>query len=730
MKKKIALWILITVACLGLLAACSSGGDRGITDNNGISATLTPSAAPSNMPKPTHTPTATPSPTPSPTPTPTPIPEFTDIISETDEPGLYTVPEQELEGYFLNVNYFNGRIVYFFNQGISTPPRIISYDIENDKSTVLDLEEVNPLRYDYEVIPGKYIVVIDNSKYMTFLDKDLKKLYSFEVPLESETPIYSVSDDYSKIYYIRNKTLYECETSTGKEKELLTDSIFYDAHPIKNTPDGKYLKIYAYSRRSGYYEYYLLDLKTKELLHLDDWLDDCSCFVSPDKKELFLADLDTSSASLYSTGDIPEDSFYLLNTGESLPEELLKSSLDINSINEVNSPFVDWDRRRVITYDYLTQSSTSIMLLTCYDMDTGEAVSNCTLCLEDPVVQDPALAIDTKDGFILISGAILKDVYCYAWDYVNDDYQGEGTQLIRYDHIPEYLDNYRKELEEKYGIFIYVGTEIFATEHNYTLTYSGNYARAMETLHILDEVFSMYPEDIFSQLRFGGIRTIGIYLCGGFTKKDSYGIDTAVALAGFDGYERYLALDISYYGDMRRNIIHEISHWLDKKVEYCGDKTGEFDFEEVWNSNNPEGFYYMDDYNVVSPFSKYTYDYGNDSDYWFIDTYSLTTASEDRARLFEYLMRYSGTDYFRNEHLRAKLHTYFDYIRKSYDTTNWPEETIWEYTLNMLDRMYSGDNDISLIDIYPEYYNGDPIYSETDDDYGYLGAYVFFSGYG
>ena len=95
--KKITLWIILTVACLGLLVACSSGGDRGITDNNGISATLTPSASPSNMPKPTHTPMATPSPTPSPTPTPTPIPEFTDIISETDEPGLYTVPEQELE---------------------------------------------------------------------------------------------------------------------------------------------------------------------------------------------------------------------------------------------------------------------------------------------------------------------------------------------------------------------------------------------------------------------------------------------------------------------------------------------------------------------------------------------------------------------------------------------------------------------------------------------------------
>jgi hypothetical protein len=73
--------------------------------------------------------------------------------------------------------------------------------------------------------------------------------------------------------------------------------------------------------------------------------------------------------------------------------------------------------------------------------------------------------------------------------------------------------------------------------------------------------------------------------------------------------------------------------------------------------------------------------------------------------------------------MRTKLHTYFDYLRKSFDTSTWPEETIWEYKLKMLDRYYSGDQNVTLEDIYPEYFNGEEQYSLTDDGFGFLSAY-------
>ena len=101
MKKQHILF-LIVIICLVLLAACSAGkeDDKNIVGPDGRPVTDAPSATriPSVSPTPTATPTPSPSPSPSPTPTPTPIPVFEDIITETEEPGLYDVPHGDYEG--------------------------------------------------------------------------------------------------------------------------------------------------------------------------------------------------------------------------------------------------------------------------------------------------------------------------------------------------------------------------------------------------------------------------------------------------------------------------------------------------------------------------------------------------------------------------------------------------------------------------------------------------------
>ena len=728
--KKQHIFFLLLLISLFLLSACSAKmDDKGPIDDDGNRVTTQPVAShiPSVSPTPTATPTPSPSPTPSPTPTPTPIPVFEDLITETDEPGLYNVPDDDYEGYFLNAHTMGDKILYFENEGIKTPPKIISYCISTGERKEKVFEDIEPSDYRYEIIRDKYIVVINNQKTMTFFDENLNELYSFTVPIDSLHPQYVVSNDYSKIYYIKNRTLYECSTKTGFEKELKTDLKFAEAYPLDISSDGRYLKMSVYTRKTGYYSVHFFDLETKELVFPEDRIYTYDYYISPDKKEILVSNSVQVLARLYDTEntDITLSDFTrLLNSGEKLPEFQPKTEINIDSKSELAATYVDWERRMFITKDVYHKNGTFIHLLTCYSLDTGEPVSNCILPLEDPVNQDPILSFDADKGYMLISGCILKEPYLYAWDYANDTFEDESKAFVRYDYIPKYLDSYRNELEEKYKVFIYLGTEIFATEHDYTLTYSDDFYDQYEALHVIDEVFSMYPEDIFDQLKFGGIKTIGIYLCNGFTKKASYGIDNAVALAGNDGYERFLALDISYWGDLRSNIIHEISHWLDKKIEYYGAVTGEFDFDEVWNSNNPEGFYYMDDYNKTSPFSKYAYSYaGKAENCYFTDTYSLSKATEDRARLFEYLMRYNGIEYFKSEHLRTKLHTYCDYLRNCFDTTNWPEETIWEYKLTMLDRLYSGDQSVTLNDIYPEYFDGDEKYSLTDENFGYLDAY-------
>ena len=65
---------------------------------------------------------------------------------------------------------------------------------------------------------------------------------------------------------------------------------------------------------------------------------------------------------------------------------------------------------------------------------------------------------------------------------------------------------------------------------------------------------------------------------------------------------------------------------------------------------------------------------------------------------------------------------YFENIRKCFDTTGWPDETIWEHKLNQLDRLYDGDESLSYEIIYPEM-NGDEKTYLSSDDRWFLDAY-------
>ena len=72
-----------------------------------------------------------------------------------------------------------------------------------------------------------------------------------------------------------------------------------------------------------------------------------------------------------------------------------------------------------------------------------------------------------------------------------------------------------------------------------------------------------------------------------------------------------------------------------------------------WNDLNPSGFQYDNDYikNLERDGSKYL-----DGDKrWFIDTYSMSFAVEDRARIFEYAMQPGNESYFTGDTMQKKL---------------------------------------------------------------------------
>ena len=66
---------------------------------------------------------------------------------------------------------------------------------------------------------------------------------------------------------------------------------------------------------------------------------------------------------------------------------------------------------------------------------------------------------------------------------------------------------------------------------------------------------------------------------------------------------------------------------------------------------------------------------------YFVTEYALTFPTEDRATLLEAAMNNYSWDFEPDSGRRAKLQYYAACIRDCFDTTGWPEITLWEQVL-------------------------------------------------
>ena len=131
---------------------------------------------------------------------------------------------------------------------------------------------------------------------------------------------------------------------------------------------------------------------------------------------------------------------------------------------------------------------------------------------------------------------------------------------------------------------------------------------------------------------------------------------------------------------------HELSHSIEDKIydtygmndDYCLD-------DDKWNELNPSASnkdsVYTYNYNKLGyeDCFKYSADYsGTNKETYFVDSYSMTYPTEDRAKLFEEIMTNAyGIDIDKAPHLKEKMKYYATCIRTAFDTTGW-NDVCWE----------------------------------------------------
>lgn len=239
------------------------------------------------------------------------------------------------------------------------------------------------------------------------------------------------------------------------------------------------------------------------------------------------------------------------------------------------------------------------------------------------------------------------------------------------------------ELENKYGVSIYIGDEVPDTIDVFKAAKNKNPDEIISALDNLDRLLNCYPKDFFQQLCYGDIKGFKIYLTSKIDSTSDKMIDNASAFASTIDSYLVITLDITYSWDWDYTVNHEISHMIDKRLEFRSNYAKDTLFSDsAWNELNPSAFEYLNSYDNYLDNANY-HIYSS----YFVDSYGTTFATEDRAEIFGHAMDNYLNDihddnmFSPNTKLYKKLKFYSACIRNGFDTSEWSSQMPWETIL-------------------------------------------------
>ncbi|MBQ7345868.1 MAG: hypothetical protein IJW45_07400 [Oscillospiraceae bacterium] len=331
--------------------------------------------------------------------------------------------------------------------------------------------------------------------------------------------------------------------------------------------------------------------------------------------------------------------------------------------------------RRVVFFE----SSDDGVLLELYDTTDGtrrSAVSLEGVCYGS-MVED----LDRELLWILVDETGDGSQVLLCWD-PEQSLTGETTSFVEPLYTAEAPDTQglaqvaqdAKALGDAHGVRLLVYKD--ATGHmpvDYTFQEEYRVSVYDHYLPLLEEALEAYPAGFLKKLgSSSGNGRLTISLVMG-----AYGDNDLGALSAVDGVQFwsdgniYLTLVMNEY--FVGTFFHELYHAIDT---FILTETQAFDF---WDGLNPEGFRYDNDYLD----NQYRDDGGylEDETRAFIDTYSMSYAKEDRARIIEYGMQPGNEAYFTSDTMQAKLAAICKGIREAFSLEKVDESLLWEQYL-------------------------------------------------
>lgn len=446
------------------------------------------------------------------------------------------------------------------------------------------------------------------------------------------------------------------ELETGKQERWMEEA--EDIYVSKEC--GDYVTLTYTDKESHLTSYAVLNLATEEIQVLDLQ----EAFYSAEyNAQLWLAGL-VGENDLYFLGN--EEAPQLFDAGEGGIPEMMSASEHL----VINRSGVD-----------------GVLRLGAYRLD-GTYLSG--ICLPEKAAGYWANIVwfESLHGYLFTCIDETGTDLLYYWDLSVED-QGENlsfssleSQVQTGNSVSEELYRKAAALGEKYGVTILIADQCETDYGNYTVEQNCNEKKISRGLDVLDQSLGSYPEGFLEQLYFGYYRKLEINLMGSIyavdqVEENKNGFDSFIAFVQHKESKYVMTFDLSRGQLIEQDLYHEISHLIDQKLQNLADQGEKVLYsEEKWASFNPKGFDYTYNYSDVP--ASYYYDGYDD---YFVDVYSRTFPTEDRARIMEYAMIGAEFCFDTYPGLGRKLEYYCQCIRDGFDTAGWPETTKWEEIL-------------------------------------------------
>lgn len=185
------------------------------------------------------------------------------------------------------------------------------------------------------------------------------------------------------------------------------------------------------------------------------------------------------------------------------------------------------------------------------------------------------------------------------------------------------------ELKDNYNVNIHIKKETDIKFPDFTAEVETNNTKIEKSLIEIEAILKKYNKEFFNSFYFEKYNGLHIYLTSSLKPNNIENqISNPAAYSLINDYKFLIVIDLN-----QPNISELLCHELIHNMEFVLDRKNVTIFND-WNKYNPSDFQYNDSYTKPYIYN-YTLEEENKDNIYFIDKYSHTYSSEDRARVFE-----------------------------------------------------------------------------------------------